>query len=341
MSKKIAHIAPLFTPHKGGVETHVAQLAHVFSAKGYDQVVITAQHDASLPLQERIDGVMVHRIPTRSLETKLGVWLWMMNNADVLKKQDIVHVHDVFWWIMPLYPSLRAQVHTTFHGWETQFPIPWRNKLHRLIVAWLSRATIHVGGWIQDFYWDTPTAVIYGGTQVRRATTEKKLPSSATKKLHIVFIGRLSADNQIKQYSAALKTLTQRGIDVDVTWVGDGDLADVARSHGVVTGMVDNPSDYVAQADIVFSSSYLSMLEALSCDKIVCSVYDTALKKAYIEYFPGEKYLLHAGDGQQLAEKIMLQLQEGLQKKSRAAGVWARQQTWQKVADTYEKIWQA
>ena len=84
-----------------------------------------------------------------------------------LRKYDIIHIHDVFFWYLPLrllYP--RKKVFITFHGYETQFP-PSRSAIwQRRLAAKLTSGNICVGDYIGKWYGIKPTLVTYGATDL-------------------------------------------------------------------------------------------------------------------------------------------------------------------------------
>ncbi len=77
-----------------------------------------------------------------------------------------------------------------------------------------------------------------------------------------------------------------------------------------------NVSKLIKKADIIFTTGYLSILEAYLARKKVVWAWDSPLKEDYIK--------MHPMYGKSLKQ----------------AHVWARQQTWGKLAGIYEKLWQ-
>ena len=320
----------------GGVETHVSEVNRVLKTD-HHITVLTEQFESILPLQQKIDGITVIRLPHRAVGHKLATWKWLWTQRRVLLSADVIQVHDVFWWLLPLLPVVEDKVFTTFHGWETQYPVRWQAQLQRWWAAQLSRATVHVGEWIKEFYWDTPTAVTYGGTQVPE--TVSVFPQ-LTKSLKVVFIGRLSAENEISQYLKLLTQLQHSQFKIEMTWVGDGPLRDQCAKWGTVTGFT-SAKPYLSKAHLVFASSYLSMLEAQAAGKVVVAFYSHLLKQRYLETYAGSEFVLISD---QPAE-VMNQLQKwraepaGYVKLQRQARKFATTQTWTQVAAMYEQLW--
>lgn len=339
MPKKIIHLSRLFSPHLGGVEVHVREVARIQVQRGWAVTVLTEQHQQGLPLEETSAGIKIIRIPHRIAGRKLPVWRWMWRHRGLLAEADRIHVHDVFWWLLPVFSILGGEIITTFHGWETRFPVRMSAKLQRWIYARLSGKTVHVGRWIRDYYWDKPDAVTFGG--VRQEFLKAELPKQKKKtQLNIIFLGRLAEDTGVREYLNALEKLREKEISVAVKWIGDGPLKEECKQFGRVFGTVRNLLPHLQKADLVFASSYLSILEAQALGKPVAALYHNSLKEAYLRSYPGAFAMLIAGSGEELAEKLAELVetekkQAELAEKSRR---FAGSQTWEKVADMYEKL---
>ncbi|MBU0576290.1 glycosyltransferase family 4 protein [Patescibacteria group bacterium] len=338
---KILHLTAFYEPHLGGVETHLRALNQELLKRGHEVWVLTACHDANLPLQEKKDGIEIIRIETETkyynkLNHKLIIWRQVAKQAQLLLNADIIHVHDVYWWLIPLLPLFWSKIYVTFHGWEGKYPVPWQYKLARFVWSKLAMKTIHVGDYIREFYWDQPNAVVYGGVRI----SKKIIPKQKIKKLQIVFVGRLELENDLKKYLILAKKLKKHRL-VDITWVGDGDYKNDCQKYGTVTGMIKNTTSVLAKADLVWSASYLSILEAQALGKIVCAFYSHPLKQRYLEIYPGSKLMLIESNVERLSRQILglLDNSKTLKKYSTHAYNWAMEQTWEKVADTYEKLW--
>ncbi|MBT3249894.1 MAG: glycosyltransferase family 4 protein [Candidatus Pacebacteria bacterium] len=338
---KILQITPFYEPRLGGVETHVNQVSKELIKQGHQVSVLTQLHDSSLPAQETINRVEVNRIDLGKnydlkLIEKLTVWQQVAKHSQLLLKADIIHVHDVYWWLLPLLPLFWSKIYLTFHGWEGQFPVPFKNKLARWCWSKLALKTIHVGDYIQEFYWDKPDLVIYGGV-INDQLKAKKIG----KKIHIVFVGRLEAENDLEKYLTLAKKLKSI-LDIKITWVGDGFYREECERYGQVTGMVTDLTKYISKADLVWSASYLSILEAQAQGKIVCALYSQQLKERYLKSYPGSTYMLVSTSEEQLKKQILELLDNTLvlDKYSRQARLWAQQQTWKKIADQYQQLWE-
>ncbi len=95
---------------------------------------------------------------------------------------------------------------------------------------------------------------------------------------------------------------------------------DLCRRRGwklvIAAGERTDVLKLIKQADAVFTTGYLGILEAYLSNKEVLWFWNNPLKEDYIK--------MHPMYG----------------KNSAACYQWARRQTWKKLADLYEKLWQ-
>lgn len=162
---RIIFFTRLYYPHIGGVEKHVAGISQVLSHR-HSITIVTEQFDQTLPEYEKINGVEIYRIPTAGVgerEKKWRIWKWVLAHSALLDQADILHAHDVYFWIIPyklLHPFKKTYV--TFHGWEGQFPIPLKNIVIRKACELLANGNICIGDFIAKWYTTRPDAVSYG-----------------------------------------------------------------------------------------------------------------------------------------------------------------------------------
>lgn len=136
-----------------------------------------------------------------------------------------------------------------------------------------------------------------------------------------LFIGRLEKDLGLDTYFKIIQNLK-----LQTDFAGDGKLKSTCQKYGRVLGFVDIKK-IIKNYDMIFASSYLSILEALIAKKPVFAVYENELKKDYLKITPFYKYIS--------INKI------DVDKKYSIEGYnWAKKQTWGKVTDLYIKLWQ-
>lgn len=347
----IVQICPFFEPHVGGVETHVAVVSKQLQELGHRVTVVTLSHDSALPAQQVVAGVEVIRIPKpkamlSSWSYKVAVWSWWWRHRQLLVSADIVQVHDAFWWILPVWPLIWSKVFTTFHGWEGQYPVKVSAKIQRWVYAHWSQATIHVGDWISEFYWDRPNLITYGGVDTTEQLQLQTAPAKS-KKIKLVFFGRLSSTNDIALYLKLVAWLKSHlehkkpAQKIEVTWVGEGEWRFECEKSGLVTGYQPNSREWLQSADVVLASSYLSLWQALAVGKPVVALYSHHLKKRYLETFPGKSLLLMGNKVEKVGAKLLYllkdeaQLRQRKQKSQRLAAA----HSWHQVTNIYLKLW--
>lgn len=156
---KVLFLCRYYAPHIGGVEKHVANISRILS-KRHQIKIVTERYDNKLSEYEHKDGIEIYRIPGPG---KLAVWKWVLQHEKLFNDADIIHAHDVYFWLFPyklLHPFKKTFV--TFHGWETQYPIPLKNILIRKISELLANGNICVGDFIAKWYGTRPDIVTYG-----------------------------------------------------------------------------------------------------------------------------------------------------------------------------------
>jgi glycosyltransferase involved in cell wall biosynthesis len=89
---RIVQVSPFFTPHTGGVESHVRTLAREFARQGHTVTVVTARYDKSLPLEEAFEGYRILRAPSLGVLLNTPVDPGMTRLLRGLEA-DVVHLH--------------------------------------------------------------------------------------------------------------------------------------------------------------------------------------------------------------------------------------------------------
>ncbi len=341
---KILTFAPLFYPHIGGVEKHVTRVSEVLARRGHEVSIITIKHDKSLSDFEELNKMKVYRFPRMRLPK---VWLWIYKHRDLIKNADVVHCHDFatfIYWYLPfrfLYPL--KPVFVTFHGYEGIIPIPRKILSKRKITELLTKGNICIGDYIPKWYGTKANFISYGGVDMP-ASLRNTNPEGA------VFIGRLEKDTGIMMYMDALRILKEKqGINLKLDVCGNGRLREkiqeIIRGNELnveLHGFVEKPLDYLDKSKFAFVSGYLAILEAMVNKKLVFAVYENKLKKDYLTLMPNSKNMMViASSPEELAEKITYYLnhQKETEEKIKNAYLFSKDQTWEKVTNTYLKLW--
>lgn len=271
---KILFITHFYHPHIGGVEKHVLELSKELKAKGKSVTILTEKYNDSLKDKETDDGIEVVRIayPRIKLVGLLVIWWQVLKHWKLFINADIVHIHDVFVWYLPIKLFLPfKKVYVTFHGWEGKWPIPWPYVFQKKLGAILSSATICVGKYIEKYYGIKSDRIVYGGVPINRL-----IGKSRKVKNKVVFVGRLEADTGLQSFLKRLDEFKYR----DVTFVGDGSLRDKCEKYGQVTGFT-NPAPYLREAEYAVPGGYLSYIDATSSGCKIITYADSPLKQDY------------------------------------------------------------
>ena len=337
----ILFLTRLYWPHVGGVEKHVGEIGKRLKVKGKSVTIVTTKYDKNLKSREKKEGVEIIRF-TQLRVKYLGLfytWLWLLKNIDLIKESDIVHIHDVFIWYLPfrfLFP--KKVVYTTFHGWEGKYPIPIKSIMQKKIAVKLSIGSIAVGEYIEKYYGIRPDIVTYGGVEkIKFKINFKKEENS------IIYVGRLDEDTGLSVILAALKNYRHLddGSKTMMEFVGDGELRKECEKYGKVHGFID-PTPFYQKAKFCFASGYLTIHEALANKCLVLTAYRHPLQKDYYKLTPFSKFIISSDNPQKLAERLVYlsKNKKAAQKLIDAGYNWVKTQTWEKLTNSYLKLWE-
>ncbi len=344
-----------FYPQIGGVETHVFEISKSFLKRGHKVIIITESTDNihemdNKNLPENFKNLQIIRINTGADNwfKKFRIWIEIFRHLSTFKKANIIHCHDVFFWFLPLrfiFPF--KKVYTTFHGYETKYPPEKRAKIVRKISEILSNGNICIGDYIRKWYKTKPDYVTYGGidkipaASIRKFQDDKLNVQGIDLKLRIVLIGRLDGDIGVKTYLNSLELLRKDKIKFNFQAYGEGPLVKIVKKYGKVHNFTDSINSAIGSGDIVLASSYLTMLQAIAANKIVISVYENALKEDYLRMSPFSRYIYICKDSKEVFEVIKSIYKAPWKSTSmlRKGSSWAANQSWERVADTYLKLW--
>jgi glycosyltransferase involved in cell wall biosynthesis len=328
-----------YSPHIGGVETHLENINQLLITKKFDICVVTEKHEPALLNRGVVHDVDVRRISLPNQRTsKIFIWWWVVRHFILFLRADIIHIHDVFFWILPIYPLLkisRKKIFITFHGYEAPGPLTKKQIFwHRLAARW-THGNICVGGFHKKYYGVLPNNITYGGVKVSASPLTRK------KKDSIIFVGRLAKDTGILEYLQALLLLKEQGCAFHLDVFGDGELRrqveNFIQKHSLdvtVHGFVENATQYFGEYEIVFASQYLTVLEAMSQKCSIISYADTPIKNDYLILTPFSEWITIAHSSQELANSVIRP------KAMSKHGIgWAKKQTWEKVMNEYLDLW--
>lgn len=329
---RVLVITPSYNPRLGGVERHVWQTSQALRHKGWTVTIIT-QRFPGLPVSEVKQGITIHRFEfpkVRLLGLLLIWWTMILRYSSLVSQTDVVHLHDVFIWYLPLRLLFwRKRVITTFHGWEGIWPVPLKNIFIRKIAVLLSSKTVAIGRYLEKYYRFKANEVIYGAVNIpARLGKKEKL---------LLYVGRLDYDTGLPVLLQALQQKTWPG---RVIFCGDGLLREQAELVGEVKGFVD-PRPFLKKAQLVFAGGYLSILEAFAYHCGVIAAEKNPLKKDYYLMSPFGSWLTLVSSPEDLVSRLTALAKPGASARHtiERAFNWTKKQTWQSVADRYIKLY--
>lgn len=238
---KVLFISKHKYPHIGGVEKHVYQISKQLEKTGHFITTIS-EEDIKQP-QIKIIGLMY-------------IWLWFLRNIHLIKEADVVHIHDVFIWILPfrfLFP--RKKFYITFHGWEGKFPPTVWSIFNKRVANKLTNGSIAVGRYIEKWYGIKSNFIIHGAVDKVNKIKFKKQKNT------IVWLGRQDKDTgyfEFKEWLETRKNLVVKYVSND-----------------------PNPEKNLKSAEFCVPSGYLSYLEAKNYGCKIITFANNPLKEDY------------------------------------------------------------
>lgn len=280
-------ITESYLPKLGGVEKHIALVKPHLEKAGFEFDIFNKSEV----------------FKNRQLKKFLGlvqIWLELAKQIKLIKKADIIFIHDVFIYYLPfkiIFP--KKKVVTIFHGWEKIYPVPWKNILYKQLAQKLSSKTISIGSYINKYYRlnDKNNYLSYGSVDL--PSTEISLTQKD--KNSFLYIGRLEKDTGLPIFLELLNILSAKKIIFSVKFCGDGPMKKDCLKYGEVLGFVD-VKKYLEKSAVCFAGGYLSILEAMAYKNIVLSAFDNELKKDYLLSSPFANGIICADKAQALFE---------------------------------------
>jgi glycosyltransferase involved in cell wall biosynthesis len=98
---RILMATPLFVPHRGGVETHTAEVSSRLAAMGFEITVLTTDPGGTLPRHEDMNGVVVERVGAWPPRGDL-YWSPAVARAVARADVDLLHCQGYHTFVPPL-----------------------------------------------------------------------------------------------------------------------------------------------------------------------------------------------------------------------------------------------
>lgn len=257
---QILMLSRFYYPHVGGVEKHIHEISKRLIKKGHKIHIIKTSYP-----KIKFIGLLV-------------VWFQLFKQIGLIRKSDIVHIHDVFIWYLPfrfLFP--RKKVFITHHGGQAVYPILKKEIIMKRLASKLSNGTICIGRFIPKHFKVSCDAISYGAVQI---------PNAGKKENRIVWLGRLEEETGVLKVLEEMKKYNNYKID----FCGDGPLKKECKKAGTVHGFVD-PGPFLKKAKICYPVGYLSALEAMANKCKIKVVWNNKLKKDYWQMTPFYRFI--------------------------------------------------
>lgn len=335
--KKILFATRLYYPHIGGVEKHVNKITRELLLKKKQVTIVTELYDTQLKQKEQFQGHTVYRIPIgkNTFLKKFYIWLWFLKNISLIQKADIIHVHDVAYWLLPfklIYP--RKRFYVTFHGYE-DYPVRKKWIVQRKIIEQVVNGSICIGEFMKKWYKANPSVVLYGGADMPKE--KSKLKSG----LSVLYFGRLEKQTNAYEYAQAVANLNKK-ITIHSAFVGEGPLAEKINKLVNVFPFDSNIESTIANYRFIFVSRYLSMLESLASKRLIFAYYDTPIKKDYLLQSPFKDFIIPVRSAKQLEERLLYFMKHPKEERriTENGFSWAKQNSWKNVTEQYLSLWE-
>lgn len=317
--RRVLFLARRAHPDIGGIEKHLLHLTKELENKGCQVEVLT---EKSLLSTIRPSGLH-----------KLDIWLAITQHWSKFKNADIIHIHDVFWWVLPIWPLIAHKTYMTFHGYEGSEAPNWKQVFWHRLGALMTRGNIAIGDFHHKWYGVKSNIVSYGA--VEKVKPQKKSAQQYT------FIGRLHADNGILDYLESFAKFNQNNPQAKLEIYGDGPLKKECQKfvkknkvNANIHGFIKNADQKLQLTKVAFVSRYLAILESLSAGVPVIAHYNNQIKHDYLALAPFAKWITLVSSPAEVSQAL-----EKIKPLKKEAQAWAQEQTWSKMADNYLKLW--
>lgn len=357
----ILFLSRLFYPHIGGVEKHVMEISKILASKGHKVIVISENvpeshndsyqsNSSSATSVGKLKNLESYNIDPGKDDwfKKFRIWRQLWKHRKLIRTADVVHCHDVFFWYLPFRFLLPfKKVYTTFHGYEgNNIPNKKAIFMHKLSEK-LSYGNICVGDFLKKWYGTNPTFITYGAVDFQIINKYKTKNKNTNKQYNkIIFFGRLETQTGIMKYVESLKILKNKGVNLELDIYGEGSLKGALNRYKKkynlklnLKGLIMNIESVLNNYEYVFCSGYLSILESMAFRKHISAEYENAIKKDYLQMTPFADFISISKEAIEIAEDV----EEHLIRKNKLmvenAYDWVKNQTWNKMVDTYLKLW--
>lgn len=320
MTLKIVFVTNSFFPQIGGVEWSVLFTAHHLQELGHQvQIITECKSSATDDYEENeiFQSIEVLRFRIRAIRpfTRLRIWRWMFEHKTIFQHADVIHFHDYgsfLHWYFPLRFLLKKKLYAmTYHGFDS-YPLKRKDLWMRKLTDAYMDLHFTVGDYQNKYYHSEADYSFLG------APTRTYHARSEPTRSHILFLGRLESDTGFDIYLRVLDDAAAQFEDrLEVTVLGSGSLEHLLRRHDqTVFSLVHRTptihiEEYIARAEIVCASSYLSIFDSMAMQRCVLIYASNALKREYIFSIPNiAACAFVAGDEDELRKYLLVALKD-------------------------------
>ncbi len=345
---RIAFFVHRYAPAVGGVENYIRNLARALIDLGHEIDVITGAHEMSLPDEETLEGVRIHRFPALRSPLRVRFRLWQLRR--VFTSADVVHVSnthmfELYWRMIGKWLRL-PNVFLTRHGMSCKCPVPPSEK--RRAVQSLRRVAgvVHDGAFIEKWLGVSPDICPDQGLC---PTADELDPVPEPPPTSAVYIGRLEPDTGIEIYIDAVRLLTSRqGRPFKLDVYGDGSLRPSLRAmvqrEGLPVcfrGRIQGAQERITDSCFAFIDGRMAIQEAMARRRLVLAAYVNPLKKDYLCGEPFSPHLVAVETADELAHRTAHFIDHPDRRAAitERAFVHARTLTWRRTAAAYLTLW--
>jgi glycosyltransferase involved in cell wall biosynthesis len=358
---KIVIIIPLFPPKcNDGTEIVTFNLAEQLAKRGHEIHVITSSDKGLLNI-EHLNGFDIHRIPFPEIRFIGPILFWLKIVLKIHQiSPKIVHAQD-FCMGIPAYWAkkvLKIPYIIWGQGEDVYHPLPHQRISNKLILQNASKVvalTKNMQNKIIRLY-GIQSSIIPNGFDIQDSRLVKITPEKKIGNQNVLFVGRLIPVKGIEYLIIAMKDVIAKKPATKLILIGEGidkqNLLTLSRHVGIeknvqFVGQVshDEVFNYMNQADILVLPSLsegfpMVILESMACGLPIIASRVGGIPDILTNEING--YLVEAKDSENLANKIILLLQDDSLRKEISDNNKneVKKYSWENICIELEKIYE-
>lgn len=242
--KKVAFFSGFYLPFLGGIERYTYNISKKLVERGYEVLLVTSQHEDSLPSLEIVDGLKIYRLPIKNIWKSRYPFLKKNKTyhelIEKIKEENIDYFISNTRFQLPailgakMARDLGKEAIVIEHG-TTYLTLNNRlldfilHKIEKSLINRMKKLTSKFYGvsqeasnWLKEFGVDA-SGVLYNAVDCK--DYEKFHRVSADSKILISYSGRLQAQFKgIETLLAAFTDISSKADDIELVIAGDGPI---------------------------------------------------------------------------------------------------------------------